>query len=112
MFISRKDRKELYLRLERLHKAEEEAAELKRELNAVNKRLESLLCCDTSIISTPLAVADSLISASYMRKCGELERIFTQSDVERTKCFTRHELREIANHLLVYCDAEDERECR
>lgn len=109
MFISRH---ELDLKLKMLQKAEEEVAELKRELNAVNKRLESLLCCDISIVNSPLAVADGLINASYMRNCSNLERIFTQSDVERAKCFTRHELREIANHLLVYCDAEDERECR
>lgn len=61
----------------------------------------------------PIKVADALINASYTRIKGELEKKIDKafgnnSDVVIENVYSVSELRQIAEHLLVYCNANTE----
>lgn len=63
----------------------------------------------------PIEVASALITASYTRNKGDLEKacgaIFgNNSDTAIENRYSVLELRQIAEHLLVYCDANMEAE--
>lgn len=61
----------------------------------------------------PIKVADMLISATYTRNKGELEKSISKafgndSDTVIENIYSLSELRQIAEHLLVYCNANQE----
>lgn len=89
-----------------------ENKKLIQELNELRHNYEMLRSCDgycgDEIKTAPLAVADRLINAHYMRKPSGLERVFNGSEDIPTVCLDPNELKEIANHLLVYCESVDD----
>lgn len=65
--------------------------------------------------SEPIKVADMLISATYTRKKGNMEMALhkafgNNADTVTENVYSVSELRQIAEHLLVYCNANGEGE--
>lgn len=63
----------------------------------------------------PIKVADMLISAAYTRKKGDVEKtlhkaFWNNADTVTESVYSKSELRQIAEHLLVYCNANGEDE--
>lgn len=61
----------------------------------------------------PIKVADMLINATYTREKGDIEKTFykafgNNSDMVEENVFDISELRQIAEHLLVYCNHNGE----
>lgn len=59
--------------------------------------------------SEPIKVADMLISATYTRQKGDMEKALhkafgNNSDTVTENVYSKSELRQIAEHLLVYCN--------
>lgn len=61
----------------------------------------------------PIAVAEKLITARTIRKCGSLDKIlqkaFTGQELDEVECdtFSDEDLKEIAEHLLVYVKRQE-----
>lgn len=60
-------------------------------------------------LTEPIKVADMLINATYTRKKGDIEKVFykafgNNSDMVKENVFNISDLRQIAEHLLVYCN--------
>lgn len=61
----------------------------------------------------PIVVAEKLINARTKRKCGSFDKIiqkaFTGKEMDEVECdtFSDDDLREIAEHLLVYVKHEE-----
>ncbi len=112
-----------------------EATYLKNQLNDCKKKNESLYqqreelehkiselefeiltkgsVVEVPIASGPMSVAEQLISATYTRKKGNIEKsicvaIGDDSDTAIEKAYTISELKQIAEHLLVYCNHNSE----
>lgn len=84
----------------------DENAELHCELQAVNAFQEGYP-------TEPIKVADMLINATYTREKGDVEKAFCKalgnnSDMVEENVFGISELRQIAEHLLVYCNHNEE----
>lgn len=68
----------------------------------------------TDLLPTePIKVADMLINATYTREKGDIEKTFYKafgdnSDMVEENVFDISELRQIAEHLLVYCNHNGE----
>ena len=109
MFVSKKEWEE---KMKELAKTRTENEELRSELSDLRCKYEALLSCDKcqteEIKTVPLAVAEHLINAHYMRKPGRMASMFFGSEDFKDPCFSIANLREIANHLIVYCDAVDD----
>lgn len=63
----------------------------------------------------PIKVADMLINATYTRKKGDMEKAIhkafgNNADTVTGNVYSVSELRQIAEHLLVYCNANGESE--
>lgn len=85
-----------------------ENAELHCELQAVNAFQEGYP-------TEPIKIADTLINATYTREKGDMEKVFhkafgNDSDTVEEDVFDISELRQIAEHLLVYCNHNGEAE--
>lgn len=84
-----------------------ENAELHCEMQAINVFNEEMP-------EEPIEVASMLINASYTRNKGDLERKIDRafgndSDTVTENVYSISELRQIAEHLLVYCNANEEK---
>lgn len=55
----------------------------------------------------PICVAEMLINARKEHECSSLEKLVTEKDKYMRNMFGVSELRQIAEHLLVYCDANE-----
>lgn len=102
--------KPLEIEVENLRKNErelsEENAELHCELQAVNAFQEGYP-------TEPIKVAEMLINATYTREKGNIEKAFykafwNNSDITIENIYSVPELRQIAEHLLVYCNHNEE----
>lgn len=64
----------------------------------------------------PITVAEKLISATCIRKCSSIDRIFqkafTGKELDEIECdmFNDDDLKEIAEHLLVYVNRQEGQE--
>lgn len=63
----------------------------------------------------PIKIADMLISATYTRQKGSMEKALhkafgNNSDTVIENVYSKSELRQIAEHLLIYCNANGELE--
>lgn len=84
----------------------EDFKELLRNQSAVGKTIVDFLP------EEPIKVADMLISATYVRNKNELEKSIgkafgNDSDTVTEDMYSVSELRQIAEHLLIYCNAHE-----
>ena len=56
----------------------------------------------------PIKVAETLIDATGTYKTNSLSRAFGAGDTETYNLYSKSDLRQIAEHLLVYCNNSDE----
>lgn len=57
---------------------------------------------------TPIQVASYIIGLTITYESSALAKSFGAGDTTTDPCFGTEELREIADHLIVYCDHHDE----
>lgn len=84
----------------------EDFKELLRNQSAVGKTLADYLPAE------PIEVADALISVTYVRNKNELEKSIgkafgNDSDTVTEDMYSVSELRQITEHLLIYCNAHE-----
>lgn len=56
----------------------------------------------------PIKVAETLIDATGTYKTNSLSRAFGAGDIGTYNLYSKSDLRQIAEHLLVYCNNSDE----
>lgn len=95
---------------------EEEIKQLETELEVKENllKIKSVLCENEDAVgflypAEPISVAEQLINATYTRKKGDMEKAFLKafgnnSDTVTENVYSVSELRQIAEHLLVYCN--------
>lgn len=84
------------------YKAKAESLEVERMRVKINEIADFLP-------TEPIKVADMLISATYTRQKGDMEKALhkafgNNSDTVTENVYSKSELRQIAEHLLVYCN--------
>lgn len=99
------------------HRKSFEDAEKERDCKIAKyqKKIEELEKRDISdfLPTEPIKIADTLISATYTRKKGNMKMAIhkafgNNADTAVESVYSVSELRQIAEHLLVYCNANGE----
>lgn len=89
-----------------------ENSDLKTENAELHCEMQAINVFNEGISEEPIEVASMLINASYTRNKGDLERKFdavfgSNLDTVTENAYSTSELRQIAEHLLVYCNANE-----
>lgn len=87
--------------------------ELTAENSELHCELQTIAAIPDEIPTEPIKVADMLINVTYTREKGDIEKAFykafgNNSDIVEENVFDISELRQIAEHLLVYCNHNGE----
>lgn len=78
--------------------------ELESELSAKESMLNEF-CGENGLIGlTPIEIAEKLINAESEYETSSIQRAFGAGEKRRYNIFSASELRQIAEHLLVYCN--------
>lgn len=83
-------------------------SEMQSHINCLQTELRDIQARKVDLPTEPIKVADMLISASAEYETSSLERAFGVGEKETYNIYDISDLRQIAEHLLVYCNnAED-----
>lgn len=74
----------------------------------LKEKIESGKTISDFLPAEPIKVADALINAKGEYECNAIERAFSGTDKRTYYMYDTSELRQIAEHLLVYCNANME----
>lgn len=90
---------------------QEKISELESELSVKENllKIKNGLCGENDLSGlTPIEVAEKLINAESEYETNSIKRAFGAGEKEKYNIFSVSELRQIAEHLLVYCNANEE----
>jgi cell division protein FtsB len=95
---------------DKIEELKKENDELKAENAELHCEMQAMSMFPDEIPTEPIKIADMLISATYTRQKSTLEKTFSKavfgnnSDTLTENVYSKSELRQIAEHLLVYCN--------
>lgn len=110
-----KFQKEIKAKQDEIEKLKKENDELKTENAELHCEMQAMMIFPDEFPTEPIKVADMLISATYTRKKSDMEKAIQKAfgnnaDTVTENVYSISELRQIAEHLLVYCNANGEGE--
>lgn len=94
---------------DKIEELKKENDELKTENAELHCEMQAMSMFPDEFPTEPIKIADMLISATYTRQKSTLEKTFSKavfgnnSDTLTENVYSKPELRQIAEHLLVYC---------
>ena len=77
---------------------------VKNDILEVIHYLETDRAIETPLPYNPIACAEMLIDATYERETSSIQRALGASEMQTAILYSIDELRQIAEHLLVYCN--------
>ncbi len=98
---------------QQVEKLKEKISELESELSEKENllKIKNGLCGESELRElTPIEVAEKLINAESEYETNSIQRAFGAGEKEKYNIFSVSELRQIAEHLLVYCNYQKENE--
>ena len=93
---------------DKIEELKKENDELKTENAELHCEMQAMSMFPDEFPTEPIKIADMLISATYTRQKGSMEKALhkafgNNSDTVIENVYSESELRQIAEHLLVYC---------
>lgn len=93
---------------DKIEELKKENDELKTENAELHCEMQAMSMFPDEFPAEPIKIADMLISATYTRQKGSMEKALhkafgNNSDTVIENVYSKSELRQIAEHLLVYC---------
>lgn len=100
---------------DKIEELKKENDELKTENAELHCEMQAMSMFPDEFPTEPIKVADMLISATYTRKKSNMEMAMCKAfgnnaDTVTENVYSKSELRQIAEHLLVYCNHNEEAE--
>lgn len=94
---------------DKIEELKKENDELKTENAELHCEMQAMSMFPDEIPTEPIKIADMLISATYTRQKSNMEKALhkafgSNSDTLTENVYSKSELRQIAEHLLVYCN--------
>ena len=82
--------------------------EMQNHINCLKSDLEEAQDKKIELPHEPIKVAETLIDATGTYKTNSLSRAFGAGDTGTYNLYSKSDLRQIAEHLLVYCNNAEE----
>ena len=82
--------------------------EMQNHIDCLKSKLEEANDNKTQLPNEPINVAAMLIDAQGIYKTNSLSRAFGAGDTGTYNLYSKSDLRQIAEHLLVYCNNAEE----